>query len=191
MDQLVEALVAGGLDLFTAIRLLIPAPWEKRDDWPESLKAFYHYHHTSMEPWDGPAGLVFTDGRHACCALDRNGLRPVRWMKTKNGWVTMASEMGVWPVEPKNIEAKGQLNPGDLLAIDQQTGQWLFPGDINQQLGHNVPYASWLETHCQTLQTLCNAKAMAEELDNATLLAYQKQFRLNPRRIRTSNFTSK
>ena len=107
LDNMLEVMVAGGMDLFRAIRMLVPPAWQNVDDMDANLRAFYEYNSMHMEPWDGPAGIVLTDGRYACCLLDRNGLRPARWVKTKNGYLTLASEIGTWNYQPEDVIAKG------------------------------------------------------------------------------------
>ena len=120
---MLEVLLAGGLDPMHAMRMLIPPAWQSVDMIDPDLKAFYEYYATHMEPWDGPAGIVLTDGRYACCTLDRNGLRPARWVITKNRHITIASEAGVWDYLPEDVVDKGKLGPGEMLALDLQTAE--------------------------------------------------------------------
>ena len=144
LDNMLEVMVAGGMDMFRAIRMLVPPAWQNVDDMDADLRAFYEYNSMHMEPWDGPAGIVLTDGRFACCLLDRNGLRPARWVKTKNGYITVASEVGTWGYRPEDVIAKGRVGPGELLAVDTQTGQLLTADQIDQQLKTRQPYKKWL-----------------------------------------------
>ena len=144
LDNMLEVLVAGGMDLFRAVRMLVPPAWQNVDDMDADLRAFYEYNSMHMEPWDGPAGIVLTDGRYACCLLDRNGLRPARWVKTKNGYLTLASEIGTWSYQPEDVVAKGRVGPGEILAVDTETGEILTADQIDQQLKSRQPYKKWL-----------------------------------------------
>jgi glutamate synthase (NADPH/NADH) large chain len=144
LDNMLEVMVAGGMDLFRAIRMLVPPAWQNVDDLDPDLRAFYEYNSMHMEPWDGPAGVVLTDGRFACCLLDRNGLRPARWVRTKNGYFTVASEIGTWRYKPEDVIAKGRVGPGELLAIDTETGALLTSNQIDRTLKTRQPYKKWL-----------------------------------------------
>ena len=108
LDNMLEVLVGGGMDLFRALRMLVPPAWQNVETMDADLRAFYEYNSKHMEAWDGPAGLVIQDGRHAVCMLDRNGLRPARYVITKNGYMTVASEIGVWDYQPTDVVAKGE-----------------------------------------------------------------------------------
>jgi glutamate synthase (NADPH/NADH) large chain len=123
LDNMLEVLLVGGLDPMHAMRMLVPPAWQSVDMIDPDLKAFYEYYATHMEPWDGPAGIVLTDGRYACCTLDRNGLRPARWVITKNRHITIASEAGVWDYSPEDVTDKGKLGPGEMLALDLKTAE--------------------------------------------------------------------
>ena len=131
MDNMLEILMAGGMDLFRALRMLVPPAWQNVETMDADLRAFYEYNSKHMEAWDGPAGLVITDGRYAICMLDRNGLRPARWVITKNGYITLASEIGVWGYKPEDVVAKGRVGPGKMLAVDTQTGEVLDTNAIS------------------------------------------------------------
>jgi len=144
LDNMLEVMVAGGMDLFRAVRMLVPPAWQNVDDMDADLRAFYEYNSMHMEPWDGPAGIVLTDGRFACCLLDRNGLRPARWVRTTNGYITVASEVGTWSYKPEDVVAKGRVGPGELLAVDTETGEVLTADQIDQQLKVRQPYKKWL-----------------------------------------------
>ena len=115
LDNMLELLVAGGMDLFRAVRMLVPPAWQNIEHMDADLKAFYEYNSMHMEPWDGPAGLVLTDGRYAVCMLDRNGLRPSRWVITKDGFITVASEIGTYGYTPEDVVSKGRVGPGQIL----------------------------------------------------------------------------
>ena len=117
----------------------------------EDLKSCYEYHSMHMEPWDGPAGVVITDGRYAACTLDRNGLRPARYVITKDRHITLASEVGVYNYQPEDVVEKGRLKPGQMLAVDTQTGELLMPEDINNMLKKAQPYREWLDNNLQRL----------------------------------------
>ena len=144
LDNMLEVLCAGGMDMFRAIRMLIPPAWQNVEDMDADLRAFYEYNSMHMEPWDGPAGIVLTDGRYACCLLDRNGLRPARWVKTRNGFFTIASEIGTWNYAPEDVIAKGRVGPGEVLAIDTETGEVLSTEVIDTALKSRQPYKKWL-----------------------------------------------
>ena len=117
LDNMLELLVTGGVDLPKALRMLIPPAWQNIEDIDPDLKAFYQYHAMHMEPWDGPAGIVLTDGRYACCLLDRNGLRPARWVTTSDGFITLASEVGTYHYEPETVTQKGELAQAKSLSL--------------------------------------------------------------------------
>ena len=136
---MLEVMVAGGMDLFRSIHILVPPAWQNVDDMDADLRAFYEYNSMHMEPWDGPAGIVLTDGRYACCLLDRNGLRPARWVKTKNGYLTLASEIGTWDYRTEDVVAKGRVGSGEILAIDTETGEMLTADDIDHRLKCRQP----------------------------------------------------
>ncbi|HEY9118385.1 MAG TPA: glutamate synthase large subunit, partial [Marinobacter sp.] len=134
MDNMLEVLLAGGVDLFRAVRMMIPPAWQNVDTMDSDLRAFYEYNSMHMEPWDGPAGLVFSDGRYAVCMLDRNGLRPARWVVTKDDFITLASEIGTYGYTPDDVVAKGRVGPGQMLAVDTETGEVLHTRDIDNRL---------------------------------------------------------
>lgn len=144
MDNMLELMVTGGMDLFRGLRMIIPPAWQNVETMDADLRAFYEYNSLHMEPWDGPAGVVLTDGRYAVCLLDRNGLRPSRWVTTKNGYITLASEIGVWDYKPEDVIAKGRVGPGQILAVDTETGQVLHSDDIDNRLKSRHPYKQWL-----------------------------------------------
>jgi len=151
MDNMLEALLAGGVGLFRAMRLLVPPAWQNDHTMDADLKAFYDYNSMHMEPWDGPAGVVLTDGRYAACTLDRNGLRPARYIITKDRHITLASEVGVYNYLPEDVVAKGRLKPGQMLAVDTSTGELLLPDAINDSLKQAQPYREWLADNLQRL----------------------------------------
>src|SRR5712664_1303581 len=177
LDNMLELLLVGGLDPMHALRMLIPPAWQSVDMIDPDLKAFYEYYATHMEPWDGPAGIVMTDGRYACCTLDRNGLRPARWVITKNRHITVASEAGVWDYLPEDVVRKGKLGPGEILALDLQTAELMVTKQVDDLLKSRHPYKVWLKKGVRYLQTdLIDPRLAAEPFDRDTLSLYQKMF---------------
>ena len=178
LDNMADALIAGGMDLFHAMRLLIPPAWENDQTMDPELRAFYEYHSMHMEPWDGPAGIVMTDGRYAACLMDRNGLRPARYVITQDRHITLASEIGVYNYAPEDVIAKGRLKPGQMIAADTATGRLLLPGDIDRLLKTRQPYRSWLEQFAKPLAAAQEDNA-EPALDKATALIHQKLFNVS------------
>ena len=177
LDNMLEVLLMGGLDAPHALRLLMPAAWHGLDSIDPDLRAFYEYYAVHMEPWDGPAGIVLTDGRYAVCTLDRNGLRPARFVITRNRFLTIASETGVWDYAPEDVVRKGKLGPGDMIALDLQTGTLLESRDIDQMLKARHPYKTWLKQGVRYLESdLVDPRLAAEPMDRDTLSLYQKMF---------------
>ncbi|VUD40696.1 Glutamate synthase [NADPH] large chain [Thalassocella blandensis] len=144
LDNMLELLLIGGMDLHRAARMLVPPAWQNVENMDDELKAFYEYNSMHIEPWDGPAGLVLTDGRYAVCTLDRNGLRPSRWVITKDDVITVASEIGVYNYAEEDVVAKGRLGPGQILSVDTQTGNLRHTADIDALLKKGQPYQTWL-----------------------------------------------
>ncbi len=153
LDNMVEALLAGGVDIFRAMRYVIPPAWQNVDTLDPDLRAYLEYSSMHMEPWDGPAGVVLTDGRYAACSLDRNGLRPARYVITKDRHITLASEIGVYDYKPEDVVTKGRLKPGQMIAADTQTGELLLPDEINRALSQRHPYKQWLDANVQRLES--------------------------------------
>ncbi|MBV9695397.1 MAG: glutamate synthase large subunit, partial [Gammaproteobacteria bacterium] len=177
LDNMLEVLLMGGLDPLHAMRLLMPPAWHGLDTLDPDLRAFYEYYSAHMEPWDGPAGVVLTDGRYALCTLDRNGLRPARYCLTANRWLTVASESGVWDYPPEAVLRQGKLGPGDMLALDLASGTLLQSADIDQRLKARHPYKSWLKQGVRYLESdLVDPRLAAEPMDRSTLALYQKMF---------------
>ena len=180
LDNMLEVLLMGGLDPLHAMRLLVPPAWHGLDSIDSDLRAFYEYYSVHMEPWDGPAGIVFTDGRYAACTLDRNGLRPARYVITRNRVLTIASETGVWDYAPEDVVRKGKLGPGDMIALDLQTGTLLESTDIDQLLKTRYPYKTWLKKGVKYLESdLVDPRLAAEPMDRDTLSLYQKMFNVS------------
>ncbi|TWI54180.1 glutamate synthase (NADPH/NADH) large chain [Pseudomonas duriflava] len=179
MDNMLELLVTGGMDLFRAIRMIIPPAWQNVETMDADLRAFYEFNSMHMEPWDGPAGVVLTDGRYAVCLLDRNGLRPARWVTTKNGYITLASEVGVWDYKPEDVIAKGRVGPGQILAIDTETGQILQTDDIDNRLKSRHPYKQWLRKSALRIQATLDDKDHGSPFYDADRLRqYMKMFQV-------------
>lgn len=145
LDNVLEFLVLTGKSLPHALSMLIPESWNDKNPIPDSLKAFYEYHSTFMEPWDGPASIVFSDGRFIGGTLDRNGLRPSRYVITKDDIIVMASEVGVQAFSPENIKEKGRLRPGKILLVDTRFGIIVPDEEVKKQLTEHNPYANWLK----------------------------------------------
>ncbi len=180
LDNMLELLLMGGLDPMHAMRMLVPPAWQSVDMIDPDLKAFYEYYATHMEPWDGPAGIVLTDGRYACCTLDRNGLRPARWVITKNRHITIASEAGVWDYAPEDVVRKGKLGPGEILALDLQTSELMDTRQVDDLLKSRHPYKVWLKKGVRYLQTdLIDPRLAAEPFDRDTLAVFQKMFNVS------------
>src|SRR6202522_2562518 len=180
LDNMPELLLVGGLDPMHAMRMLVPPAWQSVDMIDPDLKAFYEYYATHMEPWDGPAGIVLTDGRYACCTLDRNGLRPARWVITKNRHITVASEAGVWDYLPEDVVKKGKLGPGEILALDLQTCELMDTREVDDLLKSRHPYKVWLKKGVRYLQTdLIDPRLAAEPFDRDTLAVCQKMFNVS------------
>ncbi len=178
LDNMLEALIAGGADYFRAARLLIPPAWQNIPNMDPDLRAFYEFHAMHMEPWDGPAGIVFTDGRYASCLMDRNGLRPARWVVTRDRHITIASETGVHGYAPSDVVAKGRLRPGELLSVDTETGALLLPADIDARLAQRKPYRMWLDAHTKHLEGVPGATVPSSPGDAWDLAVYQKLFQV-------------
>ena len=178
MDNMLEALLAGGMDIFRAMRLLVPPAWQNVENMDPDLKAFYEYNSMHMEPWDGPAGVVLTDGRYAACTVDRNGLRPARWVMTKDRHITLASEVGVYEYNPQDVVAKGRLKPGQMFAADTQTGELLLPEDIDNMLKGRQPYKQWMSEHSCHLEAKLQEECLDDCMAIDQLNIYQKMFQV-------------
>ncbi len=144
LDNMLELFLAGGMDVFRAMRILIPPAWQAEPDMSAKLRAFYEFNSMHVEPWDGPAGIVMTNGRVATCNLDRNGLRPARYVITKNDWITLASEVGVWDYRECDVVEKGRVGPGEMFVVDTQLGNIWRSREIDDALKSRHPYGDWL-----------------------------------------------
>jgi glutamate synthase (NADPH/NADH) large chain len=180
LDNMLEVLRAGGMDVIQAMRILIPPAWQTVDNIDPDVRAFYEFHDCQLEPWDGPAGIVLTDGRYAACCLDRNGLRPARYVITKDRHLTVASEVGVYDYDEKDVVQKGRLGPGQMLAVDLVNGVLLDNDEIHDILKMRAPYKKWLKRGVRYLDSLLvDTRMAAEPFDEETLATYQKMFNLS------------
>ena len=164
LDNVLEFFVMSGLSLPHAMAMLVPESFNDKNPISEDLKAFYEYHSILMEPWDGPAALLFSDGRYAGGMLDRNGLRPARYLITKNDMMVVASEAGVITFEPGDIKEKGRLQPGKILLIDTQEGKIYYDGELKEQLAAARPYRQWLSTNRIELDTLRSGRKVENKV---------------------------
>ena len=160
LDNVLEFLLMSGLSLPHAMAMLVP------ESFSEDLKAFYEYHSILMEPWDGPAALLFSDGRYAGGMLDRNGLRPARYLITQGGMMVVASEVGVMDFEPGDIKEKGRLQPGKILLIDTEKGEIYYDGELKKQLAEAKPYRTWLAGNRIELDELKSGRKVSHSVEN-------------------------
>ena len=166
LDNVLEFLVMSGMTLPHAMAMLVPESFNDKNPISADLKAFYEYHSILMEPWDGPAALLFSDGRYAGGMLDRNGLRPARYLITKNDTMVVASEAGVLPFEAADIREKGRLQPGKILLIDTAEGKIYYDGELKEQLAKARPYRQWLDTNRIELDTLKSGRKVENTVDH-------------------------
>ena len=178
LDNMLELLTTGGVELPRALRMLIPPAWQNIEGIDPDLKAFYQYNAMHMEPWDGPAGIVLTDGRYACCLLDRNGLRPARWVTTDDGFITLASEIGTHGYQPEEVIAKGRVGPGQILVVDTLEGKVLHTRDIDELLKSRQPYKQWLRRNARLIEGSFVGESVAA-ISGAELDVYQKMFQVS------------
>ena len=166
LDNVFEFLVMSGMSLPQAMAILVPESFNDKNPISEDLKAFYEYYSILMEPWDGPAALMFSDGRFAGGMLDRNGLRPSRYTITKSGMMVVASEVGVMDFDPQDVVSKGRLQPGKILLIDTQEGKIYYDGEIKKQLSSQHPYREWLSTNRIELEKLHSGRKVENSVSN-------------------------
>jgi len=166
LDNVFEFLTLSGLSLPQAMAILVPESFNDKNPISEDLKAFYEYHSILMEPWDGPAALLFSDGRYAGGMLDRNGLRPSRYTITKQGMMVVASEVGVMDFDPDDVVSKGRLQPGKILLVDTQEGKIYYDGDIKEQLAQAHPYREWLSTNRIQLEKLKSGRHIDNSVED-------------------------
>ena len=177
-DNVLEFLHLAGRPLHHVAMMMIPEPWSNHETMDPARRAFYEYHATMMEPWDGPASIVFTDGSTVGAVLDRNGLRPSRYYVMKDGLVVMASEVGVLgdEIAPENVESKSRLQPGRMLLIDTVKGQILSDDEIKDELAKAHPYQAWLDKNLVELDNLPLPPDLPDPADHATVLQRQHTF---------------
>ena len=166
LDNVLEFLVMSGLSLPHAMAMLVPESFNEKNPISEDLKSFYEYYSILMEPWDGPAALLFSDGRFAGGMLDRNGLRPARYLITQNDMMVVASEVGVMDFEPGDIKEKGRLQPGKILLVDTEKGEIFYDGELKKQLAEAKPYRIWLSTNRIELDELKSGRKMPHHVEN-------------------------
>jgi len=179
LDNMLELLVTGGMPLFRALRLLVPPAWQNVESLDADERAFHQYNSLHMEPWDGPAGIVLTDGRYAACLLDRNGLRPARYVITDNGYITLASEIGTHDYAPESVVRKGRVGPGQLLAVDTATGEILTQSDVDNRLKKEHPYKHWLREHSFRIESLFLEDYEFQPLCGDELDTYMKMYQVS------------
>ena len=165
LDNVLEFFVASGMSLPHAMAMLVPESFNEKNPISEDLKAFYEYHSILMEPWDGPAALLFSDGRYAGGMLDRNGLRPARYLITKHDMMVVASEVGVMDFEPNEIKEKGRLQPGKILLIDTEKGEIYYDSELKEQLANAQPYRTWLEKNRVELDELKSGRKIPHKIE--------------------------
>ena len=179
LDNMLELFLVGGMDIVRAMRLLVPPAWQNNPDMNEDLRAFFDFNSMHMEPWDGPAGIVMSDGRYAACNLDRNGLRPARYVITTDKLITCASEIGIWDYQPDEVVAKGRVGPGELMVIDTEEGRILQSSETDNDLQKRHPYKEWMAKNVKRLiplEDLPDENIGSRTYDDVLLATYQKQF---------------
>ena len=185
LDNMLEVMQASGMSIIQAMRVLIPPAWQANEMMDADIKAFYEFYSCQMEPWDGPAGIVMMNGRYAACCLDRNGLRPARYVLTKDRHITIASEIGVYDYPADTVIKKGRLGPGEMLAIDLLKGELIDNQKIHDQIKDGAPYKKWLRDGVRYLDSeLVDRKTAAEPMDKETLMSYQKMFNVSREEIK-------
>lgn len=176
LDNIIEVLVHSGRSLPHVMMMLIPEAWDGNTQMDPIKKAFYEYHATLMEPWDGPAAITFTDGKLVGALLDRNGLRPLRFVITKDGRAIAASEAGVLKLDEKNVLRKGRLQPGKMLLIDTEKGAIITDDEIKKQIASQQPYGRWLENYKIRLDELEQPRLAFASLSSDAVFRYQQVF---------------
>lgn len=175
LDHALELLVMSGRSLEHAMCMLVPPAYRNDMEISDSLRAFYQYHRSFSEPWDGPAGLVYTDGISVCASLDRNGLRPSRYTMTNDGLLIIGSESGAIVLDEANVNSRGRLGPGQMLSVNTQTGELLFDSQIKERLAQQAPYRTWVDENRWDLSDFVSNEpiAPAEDFDALTLSRWQ------------------
>ena len=147
LDEIISLMTAGGMDIITSLRIAIPPSWSNQPSMPSKIKAFYEYFSRFMEPWDGPASIAFSDGRYGGCILDRNGLRPARWVLTKDQTLVVASEVGVCDFKPENVIKRGRLSPGEMIVADINEKKIFTEGELFDFIEKGRPFISWIKNN--------------------------------------------
>ncbi|MDG6774396.1 glutamate synthase large subunit [Thiomicrorhabdus sp. ZW0627] len=178
LDNMLEVLMMGDMSVFQALRLLIPPAWQNMPHMDPDMKAFLEYNSMHMEPWDGPAGMVINTGKYAICGVDRNGLRPTRYMITKDRHITFASEIGVYDYAPEDVVEKGRLKPGQLIAVDLENGTLLKPEEIDNQLKVAKPYCEWMDKGYMRIEEKMDQTEQSLGWDSETADTYQKYYQV-------------
>ena len=176
LDNMIELLALTGRSLPHVMMMLIPEAWDGNDHMDPVKKAFYEFHASIMEPWDGPASISFTDGKIIGATLDRNGLRPSRYCVTHDDRVIMASETGVLPIDPLLIKEKGRLQPGKMFVVDMEQGRIISDDELKQSICSQKPYAEWLNKYKIRLEELPEPRVMFTHLESDQVFKYQKAF---------------
>ncbi len=184
-DEVLELLHLGGRSLPHAVLMMIPEAWENHTEMDPSRRAFYQFHAALMEPWDGPAAVVFTDGRLAGAVLDRNGLRPARFWVTDDGLVILSSEVGVLDVDPKKVVRKGRLQPGKMFLVDTTLGRVVEDDEIKERLAAEHPYQEWLEAEQVRLDDLPPRDMLTPQ--HSSVVRHQRAVRIHDRRAADSS----
>jgi glutamate synthase (NADPH/NADH) large chain len=166
LDNMLEFLVMSGKSLPHAMAMLVPDSWNDKNPLPDSLKAFYEYHSILMEPWDGPATLLFSDGRYAGGMLDRNGLRPARYLITTDDVMVVASETGVLAIPSDQIREKGRLRPGKMIMVDTEAHQVYYDAELKEKLASEYPYRQWLDKYRINMGSLSSGREVNVSLPN-------------------------
>ena len=169
-DNALEFLVMTGKSLPHAMAMMVPESFNDKNPISDGLKAFYEYHSMLMEPWDGPATLLFSDGRYAGGMLDRNGLRPARYTITHDGMLILASETGTLEIEGTNIKERGRLKPGKMMMVDTHTGHIYRDQELKEELASAYPYRQWLDSNCLRLEEIASGRKVNNEVVNRELL---------------------
>ncbi|MBS1598540.1 MAG: glutamate synthase large subunit [Bacteroidetes bacterium] len=185
LDNMIELLTLCGRSLPHVMMMLIPEAWDGNEQMDPVKKAFYEFHASFMEPWDGPASISFTDGKIIGATLDRNGLRPSRYCVTTDDRVIMASETGVLPIDPTMVKEKGRLQPGKMFIVDMEQGRIISDDELKQNICSQKPYAEWLNKYKIRLDELPEPRVMFTHLEHDQIFKYQKAFGYSTEDIET------
>src|SRR5437773_7129711 len=175
-DNALELLQRTGRSIAHAVMMMIPEAWQNHESMSASKRAFYEFHACLQEPWDGPASIAFTDGRVIGAVLDRNGLRPSRYVVTKDGFVVMASEVGVLDIPPENVLHKDRLQPGRMFLVDTEQGRIVGDEELKESMAARKPYRAWLDQNLKRLAELPAPEKVPPAHDPETILGRQPAF---------------